>query len=52
MILHVWTSRVETLDEPDFVLFDLDPGEECTLKTLANVALGVRNRSQTWGCRR
>ncbi len=42
MILHIWTSRVETLDEPDFVLFDLDPGEECTLKTLANVALGVR----------
>jgi bifunctional non-homologous end joining protein LigD len=43
MILHVWTSRVETLDEPDFVLFDLDPGEECTLKTLAGVALGVRD---------
>jgi bifunctional non-homologous end joining protein LigD len=42
MILHIWTSRVETLDEPDFVLFDLDPGEECTLKTLAEVALGVR----------
>ncbi len=43
MILHIWTSRVETLDEPDFVLFDLDPGEECTLKTLATVALGVRD---------
>jgi bifunctional non-homologous end joining protein LigD len=42
MILHIWTSRVETLDEPDFVLFDLDPGEECTLVTLAKVALGVR----------
>jgi bifunctional non-homologous end joining protein LigD len=43
MILHIWTSRVETLDEPDFVLFDLDPGEQCTLKTLATVALGVRD---------
>jgi bifunctional non-homologous end joining protein LigD len=43
MILHIWTSRVDTLDEPDFVLFDLDPGEECTLKTLAEVALGVRD---------
>jgi len=42
MILHIWTSRVKTLEEPDFVLFDLDPGEECTLKTLAEVALGVR----------
>jgi bifunctional non-homologous end joining protein LigD len=25
--LHVWLSRVEHLDRPDFVLFDLDPGQ-------------------------
>jgi bifunctional non-homologous end joining protein LigD len=43
IVLHVWTSRVETLDEPDFVLFDLDPGEECSLRTLATVALAVRD---------
>jgi bifunctional non-homologous end joining protein LigD len=24
---HVWLSRVEHLDRPDFVLFDLDPGQ-------------------------
>jgi bifunctional non-homologous end joining protein LigD len=24
---HVWFSRVEDLDRPDFVLFDLDPGQ-------------------------
>lgn len=24
---HVWSSRVEDLDRPDFVLFDLDPGK-------------------------
>jgi bifunctional non-homologous end joining protein LigD len=24
---HVWASRVEHLDRPDFVLFDLDPGQ-------------------------
>ncbi|MDQ6779538.1 MAG: hypothetical protein M3Z37_00055, partial [Candidatus Eremiobacteraeota bacterium] len=40
--LHVWTSRVERLDNPDYVLFDLDPWEGCTLKTLAAVALDVR----------
>ncbi len=34
---------VPALDEPDFVIFDLDPGEKCTLKTLATVALGVRD---------
>ena len=42
IVLHVWTSRVETLDEPDFVFFDLDPGEKCTLQTLAKIALAVR----------
>jgi bifunctional non-homologous end joining protein LigD len=26
MTFHVWSSRVEDLDRPDFVLFDLDPG--------------------------
>lgn len=43
IILHIWTSRVKTLDEPDFVLFDLDPGEKCTLRTLTTVALAVRD---------
>ncbi len=40
--LHVWTSRVASLDEPDFALFDLDPQESCTLKTIASVALTLR----------
>lgn len=26
MTFHVWASRVGRLDQPDFVLFDLDPG--------------------------
>lgn len=43
IVLHVWTSRVPMLDEPEFVLFDLDPGEKCTLKTLATVTLKVRD---------
>ena len=42
IVLHVWTSRLPELEEPDFVVFDLDPGEQCTLKTLATVALTVR----------
>jgi bifunctional non-homologous end joining protein LigD len=40
--LHAWTSRTQTLDEPDFVFFDVDPGEKCTLKTLAGVTLALR----------
>jgi bifunctional non-homologous end joining protein LigD len=43
IVLHVWTSRVGSIDEPDFVLFDLDPGEQCTLKTLTIVTLAVRD---------
>ena len=27
LTFHVWLSRVADLDRPDFVLFDLDPGE-------------------------
>jgi bifunctional non-homologous end joining protein LigD len=41
--LHVWTSRVGSLDEPDFVFFDLDPGDKCPLRRLAAVALGLRD---------
>jgi bifunctional non-homologous end joining protein LigD len=42
IVLHVWTSRVASLDVPDFVFFDLDPFDGCTLATLAKVALGLR----------
>jgi bifunctional non-homologous end joining protein LigD len=42
VILHVWTSHVPTIEEPDYVFFDLDPGEECTLKLLSNVAVEMR----------
>jgi len=38
IILHVWYSYAQSPDKPDFALFDLDPGEQCTLKTLATVA--------------
>lgn len=43
IILHVWTSRVPTIEEPDYIFFDLDPGETCALKTLAGVALSMRD---------
>jgi bifunctional non-homologous end joining protein LigD len=43
IVLHVWTSHVETIEEPDYVFLDLDPGEQCTIKTLAAVALEVRD---------
>ena len=42
IVLHVWTSHVPTLDTPEFLFFDLDPFDGCTLATLAKVALGLR----------
>jgi bifunctional non-homologous end joining protein LigD len=43
VVLHVWYSRTPTLDVPDFILIDLDPGAGCTLATLARVALAARD---------
>jgi bifunctional non-homologous end joining protein LigD len=41
--LHIWYSRVPTLEVPDLILFDLDPGERCPLARLAKVALAFRD---------
>lgn len=49
--LHVWMSRTGSLDQPDFVLFDLDRGDGCTLGTLATVALAVAARLREKGLR-
>jgi bifunctional non-homologous end joining protein LigD len=40
--LHVWTSRIDALDQPDYVFFDLDPCSSAGLGRLARVALGLR----------
>ncbi len=39
IVLHAWTSRLPALEHPDFMLFDIDPWEGCTLATLARVTL-------------
>lgn len=49
IVLHIWTSRMPVLDEPDFAIFDLDPGEDCTLKTLATVTLRLRELLESIG---
>jgi bifunctional non-homologous end joining protein LigD len=40
--LHVWFSHVGSLENPDFVLFDLDPGDRCPLARLGGVALHLQ----------
>jgi bifunctional non-homologous end joining protein LigD len=43
IVLHVWTSTADALDVPEFLFFDLDPHDGCTLATLAKTALGLRD---------
>jgi bifunctional non-homologous end joining protein LigD len=49
--LHAWMSRTGSLDQPDFILFDLDRGDGCTLGTLATVALAVASALRRKGLR-
>ncbi|HXW76929.1 MAG TPA: non-homologous end-joining DNA ligase [Candidatus Eremiobacteraceae bacterium] len=39
--LHAFMSRRGSLDEPDFILFDLDRGDGCPVKSLATVAVVI-----------
>src|SRR5947199_10779362 len=41
LTFHPWLSRVGSLDRPDFVLFDLDPGK-ATFQDVVAVAKGVK----------
>jgi bifunctional non-homologous end joining protein LigD len=35
---NLWQGRVKTIDSPDFILFDLDPGDRATMATLVETA--------------
>ncbi len=39
---NLWMSRIGSLDSPDFVLFDLDPGSDVTFAMVIQVARAVR----------
>jgi DNA ligase D-like protein (predicted polymerase) len=39
---HGWASRLGSLDQPDWALFDLDPGEDTTWADTIEVALALR----------
>ena len=41
---HVWNARVEQLDEPDQLVFDLDPGEGLPFERVVEAARDVRDR--------
>ncbi|MFY0564702.1 DNA ligase D [Archangium lansingense] len=42
LTLHVWSSRVEHLEAPDWVVFDFDPGPAGTFDDLIQLATSLR----------
>ena len=49
--LNTWYSRVDRLDRPDFVLFDLDPSPDVGFAETVQVALLVKEALDTLGLR-
>lgn len=41
--LHGWFSTVNKLEKPDFVVFDIDPGEKSSFSDVISVALLIKN---------
>lgn len=43
LTFHGWASRVASLESPDWVVLDLDPGEKTKWDKMIDVALAIRN---------
>lgn len=40
---HPWLSRARSLERPDWVVFDLDPGKDVRFETICKVAVSLRD---------
>lgn len=40
--IHPWSSRVGSLEKPDYMIFDLDPGDEVPFENVIQVALFMK----------
>jgi bifunctional non-homologous end joining protein LigD len=47
--LHVWGSRVDDVEHPDILVFDLDPGKGVPWSTVLDVARSLRDRLEDLG---
>jgi bifunctional non-homologous end joining protein LigD len=48
---HVWPSRLESLDDMDYSMLDLDPGEDVPFSAVRETALAVQEQLQRLGLR-
>ena len=47
--LHPWPAREDNVERPDYLVFDLDPGEGTTWKDVVDGARDLRDRLETTG---
>jgi bifunctional non-homologous end joining protein LigD len=45
--IHTWNSRIDNVERPDRIVFDIDPGEQVTSKQVAESARLVRRMLET-----
>lgn len=46
---HPWHSRVDTMDRPDWFIFDLDPGKKVEFETICEMAVKVKEVIERFG---
>lgn len=51
IVVHTWFSRIDSLDEPDLSLIDLDPGPGVTFADVVRLARVVRSVTDEMGLR-
>ncbi len=47
--LHVWGSRAEHIDQPDIIVFDLDPAEDVGWQAVVDAAYLIKERLERLG---
>jgi len=49
--IHTWLSRVDSILNPDYLVFDLDPSEESTWQNVVDIALVLKQTLDQLGLR-
>src|SRR6185369_11321464 len=46
---HIWGCRIDELEKPDRIIFDIDPDEGLDFKAVREAAIEIRDRLGKWG---